>query len=138
MKRTYQIGTAVIFTLGLLAFQNCGQSIRSAQSASSPQGKLSASDIEARYQDIRDAATNQNSCASDSDCEAIGVGGHNCGLPSEFVVTSKNADLVTIDRMNAELKSAEVQFMAANDLVAQCGGKDAPSVACVSNRCIAQ
>jgi len=138
MKRVYQIGTAVLVAVGVLAFQNCGQSLPATDSSPANFAKLTANDIEARYDDIKEIASENVTCSSDDDCVAIGVGGRNCGLPSEYVVTSKNNNLYGIEKLNEELTNLETQYMAENDVVAVCGASDAPAVACVANSCVAK
>ena len=135
MKRVYQIGTAVLMALGILAFQNCGQSRPAVEGSPANFAKVSSDDIESRYDDIKEIASQNVSCSSDDDCIAVGVGGRNCGLPSEYVVTSKDNNLYGIEKLNEELASLETQYMAENDLVAACGAQEPPAVACVSNQC---
>ncbi|MES2855820.1 MAG: hypothetical protein V4692_08150 [Bdellovibrionota bacterium] len=138
MRKTYQIGTAAAVFLVVLAFQNCGQAPNPISSKSFSAQKVSSGDLNSRYDEIKAIASADVSCAVADDCVAVGVGGKNCGLPSEYVVTSKNNNLFGIEKLNEELARMESQYMAENDMVAVCGAVDAPTPSCVSNACVIQ
>jgi hypothetical protein len=138
MKRTYQIGTVAILTLGVLAFQNCGKATMSTPRLKPPFSKVTSSDIDNHYRDLRLMTSQNVMCSTDADCTAIGLGVRECGGPTEYAVTSQSADMNQIDKLNQELIEMQTIYYGNAGMVGTCDFKEAPDVACVAKVCVAR
>lgn len=132
LDKAYQIGTwTMIVGLLLVGFQNCGQTEAGAADKAAASASVSQSEVQRRYQELRDLAAKDLRCSTAADCEAIALGDKACGGPTGYLVSSVlNESYDDIVRLAGELTEVERRFNFENQLASTCSFEMPPEVIC--------
>lgn len=139
-EKMSQIGTLTI-AVGflLLTFQNCGSSDEAELRSAGGGSASTETQIQKRYDELRDLSANDLNCASVADCEAIPLGAKACGGPADYLVASvKNAHYEEILDLAEELAEIQSKYLVDNQVIGTCDYRMPPDLECAASKCQAK